>query len=175
MEKTAALFSEQVPVITAVLRPVCAGYSELQGLLPKISRGERYQELPYMILDYPALFSAKDIFALRTMFLWGSCMSVTIQLAGKYKQDYETLLYRKLKKDAGDFYIAVTEDQWLHHFEPADNYVPVKQLTEEELHKKIMQPSFIKVALKYDLDDFDKTAHDLAGAYRKIGLLLQKD
>ena len=37
----------------------------------KISRGENYRGLPYLILDYPAYFSQKDIFAFRTMFWWG--------------------------------------------------------------------------------------------------------
>ena len=34
----------------------------------KISKGENYKNLPYMVLDYPALFTTKTVFAYRTMF-----------------------------------------------------------------------------------------------------------
>src|SRR5258705_2608323 len=34
----------------------------------KISRGENYEGLPYVMLDYPALFSKENIFAIRTLF-----------------------------------------------------------------------------------------------------------
>jgi len=34
----------------------------------KISRGENYKNLPYMVLDYPALFTTKTVFAFRRCF-----------------------------------------------------------------------------------------------------------
>ena len=48
---------------------------EEKGLLPsffktangKISKGENYEGLPYVILDYPELFSKENIYAIRTM------------------------------------------------------------------------------------------------------------
>src|SRR5437762_7300116 len=36
----------------------------------KISKGENYHGLPYLILDFPRFFEHKDIFAIRTMFWW---------------------------------------------------------------------------------------------------------
>ena len=39
---------------------------------PKISRGENYLQLPYMLLDYPRFFDTENIFAVRTMFWWGN-------------------------------------------------------------------------------------------------------
>src|SRR5580700_4684754 len=44
---------------------------------PKISKGENYNGLPYVILDYPRLFSKENVFAIRTMFWWGNYFSVT--------------------------------------------------------------------------------------------------
>ena len=46
----------------------------------KISKGETYLNLPYLILDYPTLFTNTDIFAFRTMFWWGKFFSATIHL-----------------------------------------------------------------------------------------------
>ena len=34
----------------------------------KISRGEYYKNLPYMVLDYAALLTTKTVFAYRTLF-----------------------------------------------------------------------------------------------------------
>ncbi|HVE61539.1 MAG TPA: hypothetical protein VNA26_06955, partial [Chitinophagaceae bacterium] len=39
---------------------------------PKISRGENYEGLPYLILDYPRLFDVSHIFTIRSMFWCGN-------------------------------------------------------------------------------------------------------
>src|SRR5258708_37260851 len=58
--------------------------SGILKIAPKISQGERYLELPWLILDYPRIFSEEDIFAFRSMFWWGKHFSFTIHLSGKY-------------------------------------------------------------------------------------------
>ena len=61
---------------------------------PKISRGENYNGLPYVILDYPRHFTKEDIFAIRTMFLWGNDFSITLHLKGRYKKLFEEPLIK---------------------------------------------------------------------------------
>src|SRR5712671_4795594 len=51
----------------------------------KISKGENYKELPYLVLDYPRLFEQENIFAVRTMFWWGNFFSITLHLSGRHK------------------------------------------------------------------------------------------
>ena len=46
----------------------------------KISRGENYRNLPYMVLDYPTLFTNESSFSFRTMFWWGNFFSSTLHL-----------------------------------------------------------------------------------------------
>ena len=60
----------------------------IQSQSGKISKGENYQLLPYVILDYPAFFGKDKIFAVRTMFWWGNFFSVTLHLSGIYKQQF---------------------------------------------------------------------------------------
>ena len=57
---------------------------------PKISRGENYKGLPWLVLDYPRYFNKADVFAIRTLFWWGNFFSITLHLSGSYKanQDY---------------------------------------------------------------------------------------
>jgi hypothetical protein len=51
---------------------------------PKISKGENYKGLPWVMLDYPRFFNREDAFAIRTMFWWGHFFSVTLHLKGAY-------------------------------------------------------------------------------------------
>jgi hypothetical protein len=60
-------------------------FGDIQCLNGKISRGENYQLLPYIILDYPSYFSRNNIFAVRTMFWWGNFFSITLHLSGDHK------------------------------------------------------------------------------------------
>ena len=88
----------------------------------KISKGENYKNLPYMVLDYPTLFSKNSYFAYRTMFWWGNFFSATLHLEGialnyytsSIKKNINTLLQK-------DIYIGVGETPWQYHYEE-DNY-----------------------------------------------------
>jgi hypothetical protein len=44
----------------------------------KISKGENYKGLPYLVLDYPKINSKKFPILLRTMFWWGKYFSLNI-------------------------------------------------------------------------------------------------
>jgi len=52
---------------------------------PKISRGENYKGLPWLVLDNPRYFQHNNIFAIRTMFWWGNFFSITLHLSGNNK------------------------------------------------------------------------------------------
>ena len=82
---------------------------------PKISRGENYQGLPYVMLDYPRLFGREDVLAIRTFFWWGHGFSVTLHLKGEYLGRYLPVLRgsRERLAEAG-FCIGISEDEWRH-------------------------------------------------------------
>ena len=46
---------------------------------PKISKGENYLGLPYVILDYPRIANDDNLFFIRSMFWWGNFFSSTLQ------------------------------------------------------------------------------------------------
>lgn len=174
MEKVAVLLSAQVDCINREFtRPLLPVLPELGACLPKISKGEKYLGLPYMILDYPAIFSRTDCFALRTMFWWGHFFSVTLHLSGKYKQAFEKQLLAGITKGEESLYVSTGEEEWQHHFEPG-NYLPVSAMAEDLLHKKIVQPSFVKIALKYDLVHWNNMNDLLKDAYSKTAFMLQR-
>ena len=65
---------------------------ELLRTPPKISKGENYKGLPWVVLDYPRLFGREDVFAIRTLFWWGNYFSVTLHLKGIYKEMFLTVI-----------------------------------------------------------------------------------
>jgi len=129
----------------------------------KISKGENYQQLPFLILDYPRCFDAKNIFAIRTMFWWGNFFSVTLHLAGAHKENYEQVLIDRIDKlKQGSYYLCVHESQWHHHFED-DNYINTNQLNNKEAEDIIRQKQFIKLSVKFPLQQ-----------WKEMPLLLEK-
>jgi hypothetical protein len=117
------------------------------GLLrtsPKIAKGENYLGLPWVMLDYPRNFSQTDVFAIRSFFWWGKFFSITLQLQGRYQQQFASTIQQL---DSG-WLLCIGSDAWQHHFEP-DNYAPFYQ------GQDLQQLPFIKLAKKIPLQEWD--------------------
>jgi hypothetical protein len=139
---------------------------------PKVFKGEYYQGLPYVMLDYPRVFTKEDVLAIRTMFWWGNFFSVTLQLKGSYRQLYgDKLLQNRELLAAKGFYVSVSEDEWRHDFQP-DNYVPV-ELNSDKLEQAIKGP-FVKLAAKIELSHWND-ALQLVGEYQLAMIRLLAD
>jgi hypothetical protein len=118
----------------------------------KISKGENYKNLPYMVLDYPTLFTKKTVFAYRTMFWWGNFFSATVHLEGialNYYRNSITLNLDKLLKK--DVYIGVGETPWQYHYKE-DNYI----LLNESHRDFITNCKFLKLSKKIELEKWNK-------------------
>ncbi len=169
METASHLFSAQIPFINnAFPQQIKEGLPAIGH--PKISRGENYKGFPYVIMDYPALFNKDDVFAQRTMFWWGHFFSITLHLSGKYKELYSEVVLRHLLHTGDDVYVCVGEKEWEHYFEKS-NYRAYSSLQPEE-RDALLQKSFLKVALKYELHHWNMMQSMLPEGYTKIFNLL---
>lgn len=129
----------------------------------KISKGENYEGLPYLILDYPRYFTKPDIFAIRTMFWWGNFFSITLHLSGKFMFDLAPQLqnaYPTLQQ-AG-FLVSSGENEWAHHFEK-NNYIVLDADFKNEFERKTEEEKFIKLAKQYPLNSW----HEIKGMLEK--------
>src|SRR5688572_33065082 len=81
IQKTVALLSH----VQEVLLPQAPSFIQATSPSPKISKGENYKGLPYVILDYPRIAKAQDLFFIRSMFWWGQLFSSTLQVSGSYR------------------------------------------------------------------------------------------
>lgn len=135
---------------------------------PKISKGENYKGLPYLILDYPKYFDQSAVFAIRTMFWWGNFFSTTLHLAGTFKEEFQEKIIAAfpLWQENG-FCCCVHQEQWEHHFEP-ENYKPVAELSTIEFGNQIRNKSFCKIAKKNPLDNWDELPGLLLTDYKLL-------
>src|SRR5437868_6529086 len=76
-----------------------AGLFTSNEVVAKISRGENYKGLPYVMLDYPRQFAKVEVFAIRSFFWWGNFFSITLQLGGQYQHKYASLVEKAIDKN----------------------------------------------------------------------------
>jgi hypothetical protein len=125
---------------------------EISVVNGKIAKGENYQGLPYVILDYPRQFSKTNTFAIRSFFWWGNFFSITLHLTGQYQRKYTPILKHAIEENYfSGWSISVSKDQWKHDFD-RENYIPV----EEHMHYNIVELPFIKLAKKIPLNEWDE-------------------
>ena len=136
---------------------------------PKIARGENYEGLPYVMLDYPRCFGKEDVFAIRTFFWWGHFFSCTIQLKGKYKNLFQTALTQNIKSGMMDgLGINRTDEEWMHHLN--DDYV---QIINSDSEINLNAKTLIKISSKHSLNDWDLAGEFLLNSFNRYLELLQ--
>lgn len=141
---------------------------DLMETTPKISRGENFKGLPFVVLDYPRLFNRENVFAIRSLFWWGKYFSVTLHLKGAYKE----LFSDQLKKNDSllsdnDFYISSSNDEWSHEL-GEENYISLNR-NRDFLRKNdfSLQP-FLKLSAKIDLQNWNQSEELLMQIFKTI-------
>jgi len=142
--------------------------NEVINVFPKISKGENYNGLPWLMLDYPRYFDKENIFAIRTMFWWGHFFSTTLHLSGYYKDQYDDAIvsaYNELCDK--NFFTCIHDEQWHHHFEE-ENYKAVKKFTQLEFAEQIRNRTFIKLAIPLAFSEWDHAVRLLSENFVRI-------
>ncbi|CAL1520531.1 hypothetical protein [Chitinophaga sp. MM2321] len=139
---------------------------------PKISKGEQYKQLPWVMLDYPRYFSKKAVFAFRTMFWWGHYFSCTLHLAGTVKETFrEALVDGYTKLATAGFQVYQQEDPWEHDFENG-NYKFIGDVSFEDWKEMVDRYSFIKLAKPFALEHWGGIITEIVAAYATLLSLL---
>lgn len=113
----------------------------------KISRGENYLGLPYLVLDFPKLFSQKEVLAFRTMIWWGRLVSCTLLNTVKDADEASGIAAKLKGMKNKNVWICIHESPWHHHF-GTDNYVKLESLRDEEVMAYLSRSGFLKLARK---------------------------
>lgn len=135
---------------------------------PKISKGENYLGLPWLMLDYPRHFKKENIFAIRTMFWWANFFSTTLHLSGTYLRQFgHTIINKYDDLVKNEFFICVHDEQWHHHL-GKENYVAINELSKTDFTRQITNATFMKIAQKLDLSEWDTAIWRLTENFIRI-------
>jgi hypothetical protein len=139
---------------------------------PKISRGENYRSLPYVMLDYPRHFSKESTLAIRTFFWWGNFFSINLHLAGVCKEAaIPSLKANFAVLQHKGYSICINETPWQHHFEE-DNYVAMNKFTANDFAAMLNRESFIKIAKCISLQQWEEAPEFLEQHFYEMMMLL---
>lgn len=139
----------------------------VQAIPPKISKGENYNGLPYLVLDHPRFFDKENMYAIRTMFWWGNFFSTTLLLSGEYKMLLQQQFinnYDALKR-AG-YYICINADPWQHHFEEG-NFVEIASLNKMEWEASIRSHPFLKLSKQIPLTQWENVRENVLEIFKQ--------
>lgn len=134
----------------------------------KISKGENYKGLPYIMLDYPRCFGKEDVFAIRTFFWWGNFFSITLHLKGIYKEQYQQKIFNAISNNQlnGSF-INTNSAEWEHYL--SDSY----KIISSSLHTVTLQENAVlKLVSKIELKEWELAEEFLQVQFKKYLELL---
>jgi len=142
-----------------------AGLLPANWASPKISKGENYKGLPWMVLDYPRAFGRQDVLAIRTLFWWGHYFSVTLHLKGRYLNDWLPFIRERIALlAAAGFHAGISNDEWRHELD-SGSYLPLQ----EDMDTTIGQGRlFLKLSAKCGLDKWDEAGSVLLELFRVL-------
>ena len=169
LQKIKSFFEEIQLKQSDILKDCSPGLPpEILKISPKISRGENYKGLPWLVLDNPRYFQHNNIFAIRTMFWWGNFFSITLQLSGNNKTEILKKLlpgFSLLKQK--DFHLYAGADEWQHDLDPG-SWKKLSSLTNDELYEIATTKNFLKLAIKFPIDPLEAVEEKLLRNYELL-------
>ncbi len=163
INKVATLFGELSMEYASLHNKLNTPKFALQ-LHPKISKGENYLGLPYLMLDFPRIFEKNHVFAIRSFFWWGNYFSITLHVKGKYKP----LIHLKSMVESNTkwmYYIGI--DEWENNVH-VHNLLPISSTHLDFLVKDFQEKSFVRVVQLFDLSKWDNVKDMFLHAYTDI-------
>jgi len=124
-------------------------------LTGKISKGENYLGLPYIVLDFPRLFTKEKILAFRTMVWWGNFISHSLIKSVNAKDDLHKLVRRISSMDGEKLFFCINDSPWHHHFDP-NNFAKLGAITKKEITDHLFKKGFLKVARKIPVSEINR-------------------
>lgn len=118
----------------------------------KITRGENYKHMPYLMLDSPKLNGANFKIACRTMFWWGHYFSCNLFIKTECLNTAETAsLLQKLPKAK----IWIGDNLWEQELSSGE-YVKVNTLTQTQIEIILQKQPYLKLSAKIAINKVEQ-------------------
>ena len=119
----------------------------------QIARGENHNGFPFLSLDYPQNFSKTEMFTMRTLFWWGHYLGYSLILKGERLTIYlERLLENRKTEPFQDIFVCLAPNPWEWELNEK-NYSLVSKSNTEEIQKKILELSYLKLMRVFTVID----------------------
>jgi hypothetical protein len=119
---------------------------------PKLSRGENYHSYAYRLVDSPRVFGGEDMFVFRSLVLWGHAVGYHLMLAGRYREDYLSLLTQAIPELPAGYFLSAQDHPWRWEHE-TDGLIPAHHLSAETCGEILAQRSFVKISYFLPIED----------------------
>ncbi len=120
--------------------------SEFKNTNFKITRGDNYQSLPYVVLDYPQIKGNDFTILCRTMFWWGKYISLNVFIKTDefdIKKIADSLKHTSLKK----IKLYDGKDKWQQNLSDK-HFVKLRKLSAEGLCTIMQNQQYVKLSIK---------------------------
>ncbi len=119
----------------------------------KISQGENFQAYPWVMLDFPKLFSKQDIFAFRTLFWYGHYFSFSLVLGGRSAEYYLPIFIKNKNTIFGrSLYFSTHEDPWQHDITSENSHL-LDEIADDHIKKLVQQNGYLKITGRIQSND----------------------
>ncbi len=163
IEKVYLLFGQLAVQYQQQSRHLAAAFPGIFGLHPKISRGEKYRDLPWVMLDYPRCFDKqKGQLAIRSFFWWGNYFSIQLQVSGIYKKKFLDVL-PGWQPIPGTWLGGFTTDAWDYEL-PNPHWKSLFNDAGETNESASDEDHILKLAKKIPIDEWENV-EKLLGEY----------
>jgi hypothetical protein len=134
----------------------------------KITRGERYKQMPYIVLDYPQIKGPDFNIVLRTMFWWGHYFTCSLIVKTSLLDLEKTgKNIRKLKKTK----ILVGSNLWEQELE-MDDYRKTSDLSKKQTIKLLEAANYLKLSRKISLRHYTSLTEHATEIYSELAKAL---
>ncbi len=176
IQKVYELFGNVLPLMQNILEESKAVLPpEIFATAPKISKGENYKLLPYVIMDYPRHFTKDDTVAIRTFFWWGHFFSISLQLAGRHKTNAESKMVENFEwLQQNGYAVCVSDNPWEHQFDDS-NFILLHSIGKKQFELLLAQKPFIKIANNIPLAQWQTVPVFIVKSFAELAGLLKNN
>ena len=142
----------------------------INSLEYKVTRGENYNMMPFVVLDFPRLLGKNFDIVCRTMFWWGHYFSCNLFVNTDLINIEQTA-----KNIAGlsKTKIWVGDNLWEQNLK-TDQYTKLKKLSKEQIIEILTRQPYLKLVTKIKLDTYNTIPQEAQAMFENWLLLVVK-
>lgn len=150
----------------AIPKSIAVYNKNLNFVNGKITKGENYMGLPYIVLDYPFLFLPNNIFTFRTMFWWGNFYTCTLHISGLACLFFSKNILKNINLFK-NWKILIGNDMWIHDINK-ECFIPINEINATVFEQQVKTHQFIKISCKLPLNNYNELPLFVTNCYLTI-------